>query len=664
MNFIRNIVLSVLVLLQLSLIAQTPVANYENYQWEKNPKLHKLSEEDSKKFELILKEKRSIEFIDQDEYEFRHKIVRVNSNRAIENNNRIYLPLRQGDLLKFARARVITPSGKVLELDSDDIQTAQDPESKRVYKYFALKGIELGSEIEQITYTRSYSNLAGSIVFLQDDTEKRDVDFELITPKHIGLKVKPVNAPSMTMDSTSIPEKIVWKVHLDKVEKAEKEDFAVLLPNLVQIHYKQDKYSFNSGESRMFFTWHEIVESVYLRVHWSKNLPKKERKAQKKDRKRIKKFLKEAPLKTAKSEKEKIAIVEQFIKERIQVVDAYNTELSNIEFILTNKAANSVGISKLYMGIFEQLKIKANIVLTSNRDEIKFDKDFEGFHQLQSYLIHFPNSDLYISPTDNFSRMQLIPHNCTDNGAVFIYAGNNDDAPSYEFKYIEALPAEATVDALNLKIEFDENDISTLNIDMKRELTGYYAKIYQPYFDFLGEKQLKEIKKSMVQYIGDDIEIANSSFENTGLNNLTVNPLTVKATLSSTSHVEKAKDKYLFRIGDLIGAQAEMYQDKERKFPVENDFNRTYNRVLSFKIPEGYKVNNLEDLKFNVSLAVEGKTSAIFDSKYVVNGDEVTVTITEYYKSITYPKELFEQYRKVINAAADFNKVILFLEKK
>jgi hypothetical protein len=47
-----------------------------------------------------------------------------------------------------------------------------------------------------------------------------------------------------------------------------------------------------------------------------------------------------------------------------------------------------------------------------------------------------------------------------------------------------------------------------------------------------------------------------------------------------------------------------------------------------------------------------------------VNGDVLDIEIFEVYHSSFTPKSVYEDYRKVINAAADFNKVVLILEKK
>jgi len=107
----------------------------------------------------------------------------------------------------------------------------------------------------------------------------------------------------------------------------------------------------------------------------------------------------------------------------------------------------------------------------------------------------------------------------------------------------------------------------------------------------------------------------------------------------------------------------EMYQDEERKLDVEMNYNHSYYRTISFNIPEGYQIKNLDDLKFDVSYTYDNKKSAYFVANYEIKGNTVTMTNVEVYDAIWYPKTSFDSYRKVINAAADFNKVTLILEK-
>jgi hypothetical protein len=53
-----------------------------------------------------------------------------------------------------------------------------------------------------------------------------------------------------------------------------------------------------------------------------------------------------------------------------------------------------------------------------------------------------------------------------------------------------------------------------------------------------------------------------------------------------------------------------------------------------------------------------------FISTYKVEGNKVTITGVEFYTILEIAPELYEPYRKVINSAADFNKVTLIMEEK
>jgi hypothetical protein len=53
-----------------------------------------------------------------------------------------------------------------------------------------------------------------------------------------------------------------------------------------------------------------------------------------------------------------------------------------------------------------------------------------------------------------------------------------------------------------------------------------------------------------------------------------------------------------------------------------------------------------------------------FHSYYKTDDNKITVFIDEDYRQISYPVSMYEDFRKVINASADFNKIVLFMEKK
>jgi hypothetical protein len=53
-----------------------------------------------------------------------------------------------------------------------------------------------------------------------------------------------------------------------------------------------------------------------------------------------------------------------------------------------------------------------------------------------------------------------------------------------------------------------------------------------------------------------------------------------------------------------------------------------------------------------------------FISAYTLKGNELKIKLHEFYKATDYPISMLENFKKVINASADFNKIVLILEKK
>ena len=112
----------------------------------------------------------------------------------------------------------------------------------------------------------------------------------------------------------------------------------------------------------------------------------------------------------------------------------------------------------------------------------------------------------------------------------------------------------------------------------------------------------------------------------------------------------------------MIGPQSELYSENKRKLEIENNFNRQYNRTISFKIPAGYAIKNPEALKMDVNCLRDKDKIFAFASDYAIQGDKLTIKVHETYDSINHPAAGYEDFRKVINAAADFNKITLILE--
>lgn len=53
-----------------------------------------------------------------------------------------------------------------------------------------------------------------------------------------------------------------------------------------------------------------------------------------------------------------------------------------------------------------------------------------------------------------------------------------------------------------------------------------------------------------------------------------------------------------------------------------------------------------------------------FVSGFTKEGNNVNIHVREEYRNLYYPVSQYEDFKKIINAAADFNKIVLVLEKK
>jgi len=107
-----------------------------------------------------------------------------------------------------------------------------------------------------------------------------------------------------------------------------------------------------------------------------------------------------------------------------------------------------------------------------------------------------------------------------------------------------------------------------------------------------------------------------------------------------------------------------MYQEKARQMPIELQYPHMLSRKVLIHIPDGYIIKNAKDLVFDISYKENDVITMGFVSKYTLNNNVIELTIDETYRYVNYPIDQINTFVKVINAAADFNKVVLVLEKR
>ena len=629
---------------------------YETYDWDANPKYTNQGIEDDNMASVKEKTVTEFYFDDEDnltEYFLEHKVYYLNSDDKIEAFNKVYLPYDSESKLVVNKARVITAKGEVINLDESKILTATDSETERTYKYFAFEGVEKGSFIEYIYVVNRYPSYKGKRITLQSDYTRNNVEFDLYSPSNLLFKFKSFNGLDEVVNDSISEDKKHYFLKLDTIELLEEEEMAAYTADKKFLIYALDANV--AGRVKDISSYANVAQNIY--DFYNEELSKKEISE-------LKKFLKNIDYKKEDDIDTKIRAIETYIKTNIFVANSNGEKLSNLLDIVKDKVTNERGAIKLYTAIFNQLDIKVEFIYTCSREYMRFDEEFEANNFLQDALFYFPKTKKYLSPSENDSRYGYPPAYLTDTYGLSIKEVVIGDFKSAvaKVKYIKPITADQNVDKMVIDVTFDDEDISKTHVKLDRSMSGYYGMFIHPYMDLIKPENEKEIIEGFAKNLDEDAEIVSKTINNKNSNLFGIKPIQFIVEFTSNKFVENAGRKQLFNVGDLIGRQQELYQEKERKLPVEGEFQRSYFRTINITIPEGYKIANLDDINIKNEYKKDGETLLSFDSYYELNGNVLTITADEHYRMNHVDTSLYEEYRTVINSAADFNKVTLVLE--
>ncbi len=644
---------------QLQATTTEPDPEYKNYHWDNSPTLHELPADEQKMGVVVIKDKRIIEYYSQNKdivmYITHHMIIRVNSDKAIEEANTVYIPAPEGVVLEDVQARSITKEGKVTTLNSANIKDVDNYENMGHYKIFAIDGIELGSEVE-FMYTLMEPSRKYGTEYVRINSLVKNLRVDIYSPPAFIFDAKSYNGfPDMQTDTTMTAKHHIFFDGTD-IKGYDREEYSGENGALMRMEYKY-AYNANGDPGERLDTWSDFCRGVYESFY---------HEITKKDRKVAQNVIDTMKL-AGLTEEEKIRKIESCIKTTISLKqDVLGKNNSTLETILTTHVADETGMLKLYDQLYSDAGIKHEIVLTTDRFDKPFDGDFDSWAYLQKYLIYFPGPGNYIAPMEPMSRYGYVPDDWVCQQGIFMHPvtiGKDFHTGVGQVRDIFCNDWKQSMNDLYENIKFDL-DMGMANIHLKETFSGYEGYQIQPIYSFLSDQDKKDVIDRIVKIIFQDAKPTNVSVTGYKENELFRQPFIVEADLSTNSALEQAGNKFLFKVGQLIGPQSELYDDTVRHTPVENHHNHGYHRELAFELPDGYIVTNLNAVNMDVFHETGGERDMEFHSYYKTDGNKVTVIIDENYKQIRYPISMYEDFRKVINASADFNKVVLFIEKK
>lgn len=634
---------------------------YKNYKWDDKPAAYKIAAGDTTS-EIILNDHIAYQAEMEDgegvEYYFRHIQTFLNSNEAIERNNQVYLPAGLKSEIIRMEVRVVKPDGSTITMDSTDVKEAVDEATERKYQYLAVRGLETGCIVEQLFLIKTPSDFTGRVFSVQSQYPKQKCTFELIYPDYLFFEFKSFNGFPELVKDTSYNEKGLkyLRATTGYIPALKDEKYANRVANLQQVAYKLIG---NDKTGKMNLNSYDKVSNILYQIV-NQKLSGAENKA-------LGKILKTSGALKAGSDEEKIRMLEDYLKKTVFYSEEIPFNSVPIDKMLQVKAADAAGLTRLYIAALTKLEIEHQIMITCNHLEHAFQKDFESYSYLEDYFVYFPAYDRYLSPTHFLYRYGFIPFQFRNNHGLFIqkvslgkYAMGMG-----KVRFIKPDDYRENTDSMVISVDFSKGMEEPL-YNYRLTNSGHEAVGQQCLLDYMTEEKKKdEVRKAIFNAFFGETEIENFKVENEGTQYFGLKPFVVNGTIASSKFLDKAGAKYLFKVGELIGPQEQLYQEETRKMPIEMNYCKNYVRTINFKIPEGYKVANAEKLNMDITLKNDdGEKIMGFVSSYKIANNQVSILVEEYYKEINLPVSQYEPFKAVINASADFNKIVLLFEPK
>lgn len=652
MRKLKRSILTLLLLVS-SMTINAQKVEFSDYTFSDKP--YQIDPKFANEEEIIIERNVKTEFVfsDNKAYEIYliHEKKLINSDNAIERNNRVYIPVNIDANLIANKLRVILKNGKIIELKSSDIKEEIDEQTRMKYNYFAVNGLEKGAIIEKFHIIKRNPEFTGNNFFFQASYPILNASVEIIYPEHLIFTSASYNGfPKAENKLESYPNKnSLFTVNTNIPPLPNNERQSNVVKNQQRFAYKLDQNT--ASGVRNLYNHADYGNDLY--EAYNAELSRDENKALDQ---LVKKFAKgNTPL-------EQVQNVEKYIKENIQFNRYFNTN-KNLSDVVKNKQGNLFDILRLYVQVLKKQNIKHEIVLTTERFENVFDPNFESSLNFKDALFYFPEADVYVEPAANVYRAPLFDDQYGGNYGLFIKSKlfNGIEVPVSEVRIIE-FPKNQQLSVMNIAVDFSK-DIAEPYLTSKIQFNGYESMNFQPAKDFADPVEYKE----MLNYIGKNYtfesDVDSVVAENEGLDFVGKKPFVINVKANAKDLLTKAGPNYIFKIGEVIGKQMEMYEEKERVLPIEIDNPHAYDRTITITLPEGYKIKNPEVFNMNYELKHEGKVVADFVSTYEIKGNQLIVKNTENYDFVELPSQLYPQYQKVINAAADFNKLSIILEK-
>jgi hypothetical protein len=646
----RNIRLAVLVALLTAYVGNAMAQVHSTYDWESSPKVADVTKEEAEHPAVILSHMQFSELVvvngKANSFVTDHKIIHVNTQAGIEKFNKVYIPLRNSSEVVSIKVRSIDPSGKITNLRKENLKELNNVEGYGNFKIFAVEGISVGGEIEYLYTVKSSPDMYGREIF-QTSVPVRSASFALIFPRSVYYSARSYNGLAKPVSQDYDNKRKSISVAAANVPAAQEEQYSSEVADRMRLDYK-----FESNEvMEPPFTWDKMADQLLKNSHDTKGSAK------------VAKLIKSLNLEQLNQE-DQIRKLEQHIKMNFTISEGNNPAYKELKEVLATNVGNEAGILKIYLAALAELKINTQLVFTLPRTQGSIDVSFSTPVVIQEPLLYFPAYKKYIAPTTTYMRYGPAPDDVAGNNGLFITYSNQDGKLQFEdwdVKEIDLLSHEHNKMGVNASIKIKSG---IPEVVAETFWQGYRAARYRGIYRNLKGAQRDEFLKNITLNGIDNLTITKRSAEGEDVNlSADVDSFfKIKTECQAPAILEMAGSDLLISIGKIIGQQSELYQEQKRQTNIYSPTIANYFHELILEIPDGYTCSGHETAKIHNQVKDEKENVVMeFISDYRIEGNKLIINVNEVYKVVFLKKEKYDEFRAVINSAADFNKLVVVL---
>ena len=614
----------------------------KDYTWDEKPVFAEVPAEYKNQAAVVLLDRRWVH-TRVGQYAFanfvmNHTAIKINKAEEINNYNKIKAEDggRVRDLRDF-HARIIKPNGQINVLSSDKIVEVESDKIKSI----VFEGVEAGDILEYYFILKENPS-SYSVEIFQREIPVLKAEF-IHTRYGVIFEIFSSDLFSKGSDNDKEIETAI------NIPPYFKEKNAANIKNLVKLIYMitvppTDYYQWNN-----FFITHFSKPSFQ---YFKKN--------------QAREFIENLNV-GAVSTDEKVIKIDNYIKTNFEFVAQGETAKKVKNLGDGKQKLKASDIFDLYGFAFKELEIPYLICVGMSRFLGNVDSQKYVVPLSHEFMYYIPETQKFVSPYEQYLCYGFPMYELqSSKGILFTPRKRGESLTSIDFP---KATADYTKTETNSTLTLSA-DLSSGTVEKSLAVTGYAGQLNRNYYRYLIEnkedKELADFVKNRTYGEDTDFKITTHNIENDSFdNNQKNNPfvIKIKGEIGETM-TETAGNLTLVNLGKLIGQQSELYQETDRKFDIDLDYAKSYAHKIVFNIPKNFEVESYKDLIIDKKTTDDPKTNCSFKSTAEIVGNQLIIMVVESYNGIHYSKKEYPEYRKVINAAADFSKAAVVLKPK